>query len=155
MDIVVQRVQTSWTKKSRGGAEAALRNAASTAFALPPGLSSALHEVTMRESDAFQPRMQVRELTGAGIGFREVDGLLRVAPPEIPSGVPRRDRRPPAVRLAPGQWLQWQINHRFGGGWSGTWTYRLETFNVAYGPVPPDVFLGTASHRVDERGFLR
>ncbi len=110
----------------------------------------------MRESDAFEPRMQVRELTDAGIVLCEVDGLLRVGPVDVTMfGMPRRNRRPPAVRLAPGQWLQWQINYRFGGGWSGTWTYRLETYNVAYGPASLDVFLSTPSHRVDERGFLR
>lgn len=81
MDAVVQRVCTSWTKKSRGGFEAARRNATPTAFLLPPDLSSALHGVAMRESDSFEPRTQVQDLSAPGTILREVDGLLRVDPP--------------------------------------------------------------------------
>jgi hypothetical protein len=156
MDAVVQRVRTSWTKKSRGGPEAARRNAAPTAFLLPPGLSSALHEVAVRESDSFEPRIQVRDLSALGTVLREVDGRLRVGPPEVSDfAMPRRKRRPPAVRLSPGQWLQWQINHRFVGRCDGAWSYQLETFNVLYGSAPPDVFLGAPTRHVDERGALR
>ena len=61
------------------------------------------------------------------MSLREADGLLTVGPPEaVPGGVPRRDWRPSAVRLTPGQWLRWQINYRFGG--CTNWTYRLDTF---------------------------
>ncbi|WP_217549346.1 hypothetical protein [Streptomyces sp. GbtcB6] len=156
MDAVVQRVRTSWTKKSRGGPEAARRNATPTAFSLPPGLSSALHEVAMQEPDSFEPRMQVRDLSAPGVILREVNGLLRVDPPEVSMfAMPRRNRRPPAVRLAPGQWLQWQINYRFVGSCSGAWSYRLETFNILYGSAVPDVFLGEPARRVDERRVLR
>jgi hypothetical protein len=156
MDAVVQRVRTSWTKTSRGGPEAARRNAAPTVFLLPPGLSSALHEVAMRESDFFEPRMQVRDLSSPGVILREVDGLLRVDPPVVTIfAMPRRTRRPPAVRLAPGQWLQWQINYRFVGSCGGAWSYQLETFNILYGSATPEVFLGVPTCRVDERGSLR
>ncbi|MGW4991498.1 hypothetical protein ACWEQ3_28215 [Streptomyces mirabilis] len=155
MDAVVQRVRTSWTKKSRGGSEAARRNAAPTAFLLPPGLSSALHEVAMRESDSFEPRIQLRDLSAPGTILREVDGLLRVDPPEVSMfAMPRRNRRPPAVRLVPGQWLQWQINYRFVGRCDGAWSYRLETFNILYGSAMPDVFLGVPARHVDERRSL-
>lgn len=156
MDAVVQRVHTSWTKKSRGGSEAARRNAAPTAFLLPPGLSSALHEIAMRESDSFEPHTQVRDLSAPGTILREVDGLLRVDPPGVSMfAMPRRNRRPPAVRLAPGQWLQWRLNYRFVGRCDGAWSYRLETFNILYGSAMPDVFLGVPSRRVDERRSLR
>ncbi|MFF3889919.1 hypothetical protein [Streptomyces sp. NPDC001914] len=156
MDAVVQRVSTSWTKKSRGGSEAARRNAAPTAFLLPPGLRSGLHEVAMLESESFEPRTQVRDLSEPGTILREVDGLLRVDPPEVSMfSMPRRDRRPPAVRLALGQWLQWHVNHRFVGRCEGAWSYRLETFNILYGAAMPDVFLGVPSRRVDERRHLR
>ncbi|MFE7275028.1 hypothetical protein [Streptomyces sp. NPDC057623] len=156
MDAVVQRVRTSWTKKSRGGPEAARRNAAPTAFLLPAGLSCALHEVAMGESESFEPRTWVTDLSDPGTILREVDGLLRVDPPKVTMfGMPRRDRRPPAVRLAPGQWLQWQINYRIVGSCSGEWSYRLETFNVVHGSATPDVFLGVPTRRVDERRSLR
>jgi hypothetical protein len=154
MDTVVQRVGMSWTKESRGGREAVRRSAAPTAFPIPSGLASALHEVSLLESSSFQPHAQVRDLAECGMNLLEADGFLTVSPPEaIPGGVPRRDWRPPAVRLAPGQWLRWQINYRFGG--RTNWTYRLETFNVAYGPLPPKVFLSVPTRRIDERGSLR
>jgi hypothetical protein len=86
--------------------------------------------------------------------LRDVDGLLSVGPPEaVPAGVPRRGWRPPAVRLAPGQWLRWQINYRFGG--RTNWTYRLETFNVAHGSPSPNVFFSVPTCRIDERASLR
>jgi hypothetical protein len=155
MDTVVQRVRTSWTKASRGGHEAALRNAASTAFRLPPGLSSGLHEVALWEYASFRPEVLVGDLADCGMVLHEVDGRLSAGPPDaVPGGVPRRDWRPPAVLLAPGQWLRWQINYRFGG--RTNWTYRLDTFNVAYGSPPPNVFLGAPpTFRIDERGSLR
>ncbi|MFE2486961.1 hypothetical protein ACFXGR_27345, partial [Streptomyces mirabilis] len=75
-----------------------------------------------------------------------------------PYWVPVRKPRgpsPPAVRLAPGQWLQWQINYRFVGSCDGAWSYQLETFNILYGSAAPDVFLSVPTRRVDERGALR
>ncbi|MGW1613321.1 hypothetical protein ACWCQZ_28605 [Streptomyces sp. NPDC002285] len=156
MDVVVQRVHTSWTKKSRGGPEAARRNAAPTAFLLPDDLRSGVHEVAMRESDCFEPHMAARDLSAAETILREVDGLLRVDPPAVTLfAMPRRNRRPPAVRLARGQWLQWQINYRFAGSWGRDWSYRLETLNIAFGPAAPDVFLREPTRCVDERRALR
>ncbi|MFH8350495.1 hypothetical protein [Streptomyces sp. NPDC018045] len=96
----------------------------------------------MRESDAFRPRMSERDLSRPGLVLREVDGLLQVDPPETTIfDMPRRKQRPPKVRLTPGQWLQWQINYRFGNQ-KGPWGYRLETFNISYGPTSPEIFLG-------------
>ncbi|MFD8378656.1 hypothetical protein ACFV2X_08955 [Streptomyces sp. NPDC059679] len=157
MDAVVQWVRTEWTKSSRGGPEAVRRNATPIAFPLPPGLASSVHEVVMREADSFEPHAAVRELPDAGVALREEDGrLLRIGPPQVSMfSTPRRHRRPPAVRLAPGEWLRWQINHRFVGLCGGEWFYRLDTLNVAYGPTTPDVFLGSPTRRVDERAHLR
>ncbi|MGX1541948.1 hypothetical protein [Streptomyces adustus] len=108
------------------------------------------------ESDSFEPRLQVRDLSAPGAILREVDGLLRVDPPEVSMfAMPRRNRRPPAVRLAPGQWLQWLINYRFVGSCGGAWSYQLETFDIVYGFAAPDVFLGVPTRRADERRALR
>ncbi|MFE1147539.1 hypothetical protein ACFW42_10475 [Streptomyces albidoflavus] len=156
MEAVVQRVRTSWTKKSRGGPEAVRRNAVPTAFLLPPGTGSALHDVTARESGSFEPLVRVQELSASGLILREAQGLLRVGPPEVTTfGMPRRNRRPPAVRIAPGQWLRWQINFRFVGRCDGSWSYQLGTFNISYGSVSPEVFLSSPTRDVDERGTLR
>lgn len=63
---------------------------------------------------------------------------------------------PPGVRLIPGQWVRWQLNYRFSSalGIRG-WSYWLDTFNIAYGPVNADVFLSTPTVFIDEQGPLR
>lgn len=62
--IVVQRVVTSWTKQSRGGAAATRRNAVPEAFTLPAGGESGvlIHEVDVRENGDFAPVSAVRTL---------------------------------------------------------------------------------------------
>ncbi|MFB9431775.1 hypothetical protein [Streptoalloteichus tenebrarius] len=111
----------------------------------------------MREEDDFTPESVVGALGDAGVRLREKDGKLLVQaliPPVF--AVPPRPRRPPALRLELGQWLRWQLNYRTSDERETEgWSYHLHTFNVAYGPVAADVFLGTPTHLVDERGHLR
>ncbi|MBB1157256.1 MULTISPECIES: hypothetical protein [Amycolatopsis] len=159
MDAVVQWVRTSWTKKSRGGAEAARRNAVPIAFPLPALTAPFTHVVRMSEETDFEPRSGAEDEApspwDSTVRFREADGLLRVEVKPTPHGNPRRFRRPPAHRLARGEWLRWQVNYRLTGVCCGEWHYRLDTLNVAYGPVSRELFLGTPSHLVDELGILR
>ncbi|MBP2478791.1 hypothetical protein JOF53_007663 [Crossiella equi] len=150
-------MKTSWTKASRGGAAATRRNALPVAFTLPETTVPLWHEVRMTEWDnGFTPRHTVRP--GAPprheVHVREEEGRLRVMPPwrQYVGDTPRR---PPAVRLGPGEWLRWQTTYRrarLSGG--GEWVYSLETLNLAYGPVPADCFLGTPTRSVDERAQL-
>lgn len=159
MKAVVQLVSTSWTKQSRGGAAATRRNAAPIAFPLPALPPPFTHEVLIREHDGFQPQFTIREglpesAPDPAIHLEEADGRLRVQLNLTPFGTPRRWRRPPARRLAHGDWLRWQINYRFEDS-NGEWTYRLDTLNIAYGPTPADLFLGTPTHHVDELASLR
>jgi hypothetical protein len=160
VEAVIQWVRTSWTIRSRGGPGAARRNAAPVAFPLPPVQPPFVHQVIMGEHDGFQPHFTAHEGlpgTGAdsGVLIQEDNGLLRVHLAVAPLGMPRRWRRPPAVRIAPGDWLRWQINYRFAGTHGGEWAYRLDTLNVAHGPVSPSLFLATPSHRVSELATLR
>jgi hypothetical protein len=157
VDVVAQWVRTWWTKQSRGGTEATRRNAAPVAFPLPEVTLPLVHEVTMNERDGFEPRSSARhdEPGRDGVQLREADGLLRVMLVSRQwHGVIRR--RPPAVRLRRGAWLRWQINYRFASATGrGPWYYRLDTLNLAYGQVSADVFMGTPTHRIDERAQLR
>ncbi|MFC9292981.1 hypothetical protein ACFTWH_06245 [Streptomyces sp. NPDC057011] len=161
METVVQWVRTSWTKQSRGGPGAALRNAAPVAFPLPRTAAPFVQEVLMHEADAFEPRFVTHSVppepdAEPSVLLREEDGLLRVQPAVTPFGMPRRWRRPPAVRLARGEWLRWQVNHRFAGSHGDAWTYRLDTLNLAYGPhTPADLFMGTPTRQVSELAALR
>ncbi|MFC8718037.1 hypothetical protein [Kitasatospora sp. NPDC057198] len=159
MDITVQWVRTSWTKRSRGGEAAVRRNAAPAGFALPPGAPGPghLHAVRMREEDGFAPHETWEALRPSGLGLRERDGRLRVLPLVPPLyDLPPRRRRPPAVRLLPGQWVRWQLNHRFSSA-AGMqdWSYWLDTFNVAYGPVDTGAFRCAPTVLVDECGPVR
>ncbi|MGO1050161.1 hypothetical protein [Crossiella sp. CA198] len=156
MQAIVQCVQTSWTKQSRGGAAATLRNAAPTAFALPARRPPFTHEVRMDERSDFQPRFDIRDedLPDPPVKLQEADGLLRIQLEVTPYGMPRRWRRPPARRIGPGEWLRWQVNYRFVSCCSGDWNYRLDTLNIGYGVEGTEVFLGTPTHTVDERAGL-
>jgi hypothetical protein len=91
----------------------------------------------------------------SGVLLQQSDGLLRVQVTITPFGMPRRWRRPPAVRLATGQWLRWQVNYRFNGSHGDEWTYRLDTLNIVYGTATADLFLGTPTHHIDELAALR
>ncbi|MFE5594220.1 hypothetical protein [Streptomyces sp. NPDC056549] len=157
MEITVQWIRTSWTKQSRGGEAAARRNAAPVGFAVPSVPPSFAHVVRMHERDGFEPHGVEEDLCKVDVQLREADGRLRVLPRVQPLfAIPPRPRRPPAVRLASGQWVRWQLNYRFSSA-AGVrdWSYWLDTFNIAYGPVDADVFLSEPTVHVDEQGPLR
>lgn len=152
VNVTALWVRTSWTKKSRGaGAGAARRNAAPVGFPLPgPGVQ----EVRMDESSGFEPRWRAGELSVDEVSLTEEDtGVLRVHLIDDKWGMPHR-RRHPAVRIASGEWIRWQINYRFVYFCSGDWSYRLDTLNLAYGEHDTNVFLGTPTRFVDERARL-
>ncbi|WP_285646865.1 hypothetical protein [Lentzea sp. NBRC 102530] len=156
VDVVAQWVKTEWTKKSRGMPGAALRNAAPVGFVLPH-VSPAVHEACLYERYDFKPLWsdESDELDRWTVQLREDDGVLSVQLQETVWNRPRRWTRPAPVRLARGEWVRWQINHRFGRMYDGAWTYRLTTLNLAYGtPTDAKVFLGTPTRRVDERIHL-
>ncbi|GAA2104592.1 hypothetical protein [Actinomadura alba] len=128
------------------------------AFLLPAAQPPFVHEIDMYEHDGFRPRFSVRDGLPdphSDVLLREVDGLLRVHPVPAADGNPSRWRRPPAVRLAHGQWLRWRINYRFTDSCDGDWTYRQDTLNIVHGRPRPDLFLGTPAHEVDELARLR
>lgn len=157
VDVTVQWVHASWTKQSRGGIAATRRNAVPIGFAVPDVPTPFAHLVTMSERHGFQPGSTIADVTSVDVSLREADGRLRVQPRISPlCALPPRSRRPPAVWLVPGQWVRWHLNYRFSSA-SGMqdWSYWMDTFNIAYGPVDADVFLGTPTRLVDERGPVR
>lgn len=157
METTVQWVRTFWTKRSRGGAAAARRNAVPVGFAMPRLPAGSAHFVQMSERDGFRPCSGEKDLDEVGVRLRDEGDRLRVhARVEPMFGLPPRPRRPPAVRLLPGQWVRWQLNYRFSSelGIHG-WCYWLDTFNIAYGPVGRDVFLSEPTVTVDECGPVR
>lgn len=126
MDITAQWVRTVWTKRSRGGAAAARRNAVPVGFPLPEVPLDRAHVVWVTERQDFTPEESRRDLDGIPVSLPERDGGLRVFA-RGGFGVPLRPRRPPAVWLRPGQWVGWQLDHRHSRS-SGTadWSYSLD-----------------------------
>jgi hypothetical protein len=154
VDVVAQRVRTTWTKRSRGGPAAAVRNRVPVAFPVPDG--ALFHEVEVDESTGFEPRFAVRPIADLNrVTLREADGVLSVRVEPARMSWPNRDWRPAPVRLRPGEWLRWQINYRFGSTCEcgAQWRYRLDTLNLAYGEAPD--FAGTPNRSVTELGDLR
>ncbi|MFC0051998.1 hypothetical protein [Streptomyces actinomycinicus] len=128
-----------------------------TGFPVPQVPPSFAHFVQMPEDDDFVPHDTEVDIRAVGLSLRDEGDRLRVlARVEPLFGLPPRPRRPPAVRLSPGQWVRWQLNYRFSSA-AGLrdWSYWLDTFNVAYGPVDPDVFLREPTALVDECGPVR
>ncbi|WP_285795389.1 hypothetical protein [Micromonospora sp. NBRC 107095] len=155
MDVVVQWVHTSWTKRSRGGAEAARRNAVPVSFVLPVRTAPFVQEIVLTEADGFAPREgATRPPYRSEMRLKRVDGGLQVELIAADWGVPRRHRRPPTVLLARGEWLRWHINYRFTGMNGGAMFYRLDTLNLAHGAVPADTFLGEPPRFIDERAHI-
>ncbi|MCL2581903.1 MAG: hypothetical protein FWE35_05545 [Streptosporangiales bacterium] len=155
MEVIAQLVRTEWTKQSRGGTGAARRNAVPTAFLLPSVHPPLTHTVVMDERDDFEPAESLEYALPDKtiVRLKEADGKLRVQL-EAASGLPQRKHRPPAIWLARGEWMQWQINYRFSG-YSTEWIYRFDTLNIAYGDAKPDTFTtGLPNRHVDERARL-
>ncbi|MEU1942137.1 hypothetical protein ABZ554_06775 [Streptomyces sp. NPDC020125] len=151
MEITVQWIRTSWTKHSRGCDAAARRNSAPTGFRVSPVPPFFAQVIQMSERDGFEPHESATDLRKLGLSLRDEGDRLRVL-----TRVEPLFGLPPAVRLGPGQWVRWQLNYRFSSA-AGIrdWSYWLDTFNVAYGPVDPDVFLSEPTVLVDERGPVR
>jgi hypothetical protein len=135
----------SWTKLSLGEPGATRRHALPVGFQLPAVAGSFTHVVHVREWQDFEPEFGVQPGLPSGVTAQEQGGrvLVHVDPP-FPIG--QAPRAP--VRLAPGEWLRWRLNGRVSG--ADQWLYWLQTYNVAYGPVPEDAFLGAPDRVVEQ-----
>jgi hypothetical protein len=156
VDVTVQWVRTTWSKRSRGFPASVARSSTPVAFPLPDQPAPLFHEVVMREEDRFEPRSSVTsELPPRyRLSLTIVGDRLTVRLP-AGFGVPVRTHRPLAS-IERGEWLRWQMNNRFSSlSGMGDWHYVLQCVNVGFGAVPRDAFLGEPSHRIDERAILR
>jgi hypothetical protein len=141
--VIVQRLRTEWTKKSRGGNEAGVRNGVPESLPLPsfePGAKIVVHEARFLESESFQCRDDVTEVQpgdafelGAMRITLQQDGLaVTFAWSWTQAGAPERWPKK-AFTLVAGQWGRLQYNGRFGPSTfdDDTWWYRKDVFNVA------------------------
>ena len=143
--LIVQRITTDWTKASRGGDAASIRNSVPEAFALPTipdcDCDYIFHEIHARENEGFTCRDTLIESRLSGhlhigpffihiahdhISTRFVWSWHECGAPERPSQT--------LFKLNEGQWGQFKCNGRFGAqSTTGReWGYRKSVFNVAF-----------------------
>ncbi len=126
-------------------------------FVLPHG-RAAVHEVVQVEWRGFVPEWAPERdsIDRVKLSLREEDGVLSVQLQDTMHAPPRRWNRPSPVRLGRGEWVRWQLNHRWVRPRDGGWNYEMTTLNLAYGAVGDlRLFLGTPTRLVDERAALR
>lgn len=142
---VIQSIYTIWTKASRGGELAAVRNHTPLALELAtsPALTTNenvhLHKVIYRERDRFEHPWEKWEQRAEVMPFRfdllafllEEQRLRVVLEWERSEGAPRRPVFPrPEFTLLPGQWLRVTYNLRSGEHWG--WRYDKRVFDVGF-----------------------
>lgn len=155
--IVVQRVLTRWSKESRGGEQAAIRNGQPTAFALPA--ATTWHSVEMDERDAFAQIVECAEAVPIAVvdelSLRIRGDQLSVLPQVSAFWMPKRHRRPPRQSIGVGETLRWTLNFRLG--LDHGWSYGLITWNLAFltRGIDSDLFLVEPTISIDERAALR
>jgi len=155
--LLVQRIQVSWTKESRGADGAVRRNAVPLAVPWRDS-DAAFHSVAAAEESQFQP-VEAWETAVPAEVIRDLD--LRTEPQSVSilpalSGywMPKRHRRPPRLRIAPNEWARWTINYRLG--LDQGWVYGQVTYNVAFAAGEPgSAFAARCAAFVDERAALR
>jgi hypothetical protein len=176
MEIIIQAIQTVWTKASRGGPGATRRNAVAEAFPLPlpdhrrgtvlPAYF--LHQLHCAERAAFHPVPQPLT-TGALLDMLSID-QLSIHPPDD-TGIVRvtyHPRKPTylsyarddsgeyrpggheALALRIGEWGRVRYNWRHGATVSvDDWWYDLWVVNVGFfTELRADAFLESPPNRV-------
>ena len=156
--LVLQAIQVTWTKASRGMPQAARRNQVPQTLELPESSGSGplwLHQVQARESRNFALEPESRLLDRIpvnwehGIVFKPDDEKLQVSfrYSQSQHGLPRRaPERLPLFHLSPGQTAQFAINGRFVSE-RGQF-YRSLTLNLAWRrPFDTGLFLNRKPDR--------
>ncbi|MEM9411353.1 MAG: hypothetical protein AAGA30_09585 [Planctomycetota bacterium] len=143
--LVIQRINSKWTKSSRGGDMAAKRNATPLALILPPKVETTsgliLHDVRFFERENFKCDSQFFEsITRSHVRLEPL--LIRVSKHQVTTrfiwswhhcGAPERDSHD-LFHLESHQWGRFACNGRFGAESSSgrAWGYHKTVFNVGF-----------------------
>jgi hypothetical protein len=141
--VVVQHIWTLWTKRSRGGDAARLRNAVPTAVIIPKCETDAaciLHQATYSESTEFSQHNALKlsdSFAELGLSFLSCqtdedrlairfhrDGFNAATP----SPYPHKD----AFRLRPEEWGRVVYNGRYIDRSTGNWWYEQHVCNIGW-----------------------
>ena len=152
--IVVQEICTSWTKASRGGENAAARNAVPKVVTLPvqqiteDNIVLIHHRLAYEEENGFSPREKIHinptmrpfAVGGVTIGYSE-DEANAVFRYDRGCGAPDRSWARKTIHMPVGTWGQIAYNGRFNAGWDGPWYYEKTVINVGiFQRLVPGVF---------------
>lgn len=148
--LLVQRLRTCWTKASRGGAGAVLRNRVPEIAEVPPqclrpeGAGYVLHELTFVERDDFAAPQESLEIHGErepfSVGCVRITRGLEAVTLEYRwdrgcAGAPERGWSRNVVTIRAGEWAQIRYNGRFSVGWDCVWKYEKNVLNVGLFPA--------------------
>ena len=162
--VVVQHIHTMWTKASRGGNGARIRNALPIALPLPLDVFVSpwtLHSINFYEHDAFTKKESVTKAASPeDLAIRVLRFTIHcdrlavcflrhpmnaATASRFPSDPPGREiLEVDAFALDPSQWGQLTYNGRFVDIDTGNWWYKQSVFNIGYCLKPAkDVFRTT------------
>lgn len=146
--VIQQLITTYWTKASRGGKAATIRNA------VPEKLPSSILQAHFSEFTGFEFSTERDDMIGELlVSYIESENLITVFYAGI-RGVPHRQIHSKKIfQLFPGEWGQVIANCR-GITCEDTWTYGKHVINIYMGNSPPEnIFLtSNPKHRYsDER----
>lgn len=161
---VVQAICVRWSKESRGGRNATLRNQVPEVFELPEGLKP-LHMETLffhclffDESNLFiSPYISEvlrhdlpKEFDYSCVQVHPTEvGLRVVYQYNMRCGAPERTPIKRDIRLQVGQWGRILYNGRFSDIDDGYWCYEKWTFNIGFFQDPiPHVFLNSPAVKI-------
>jgi hypothetical protein len=140
--LVIQIIELRWSKASRGGEGARIRNQTPKQLPLPPGYEeceSLLHHVIYREEENFEPRASISPLNNP-VGKTSFPGVKIMASDYrlqvdfdwdfFATGAPKR-RSHPVFGLTRDEFGRFRFNGRIGSSWSDgrEWQYFEYTYN--------------------------
>ena len=153
--IIVQKIQTHWTKASRGIPNSKLRNSVPRRLELPYIENDAaifVHEVKATEDNGFKLESETLAIPNPkkywSFEFTESGNRLNVffRYSYHEHGAPNRGGvRRNLINLSKGETASFHINGRFTY-YSGQW-YRQYFVNIGYGVSETDVFLSKPFNR--------
>jgi len=174
--LCLQLLTTEWTKESRGGSGARLRNTTPLASALPESWrgeddgSLRVHHVYFSEQRRFLPREWTKvhkakavleaeafrvECSEEGLRVLLDHGRMGMPGRLEWSGVSRGEPYEELFRLTAGQWGRGVYNERIEYWDSGQWGYCKHVINVGLlRDASPELFLSTQPTRRVVREFL-
>jgi hypothetical protein len=155
--LLIQMIRTTWSKASRGGTAAALRNAVPETCRLPHLLPrsqpiTVIHTVQFAEINQFAVPTHTDVTITVGIDKVRLDSIalypsedtIRVAAEWLLlAGAPRRRPISNLLELSAQHWVQIRYNLR--SGLDDAWRYYKYVFNVGvFTGVSPEAFTTTA-----------